>query len=528
MDLSKQNDSIPFFHQLMTEEVKQTNDYLNQWNSQYKKLENDFLSKRHNALNTLCLLKQQEAASKEDKTIVQSTETEVSSKDKLWSGAPPLEKALISCCTMGDMETNADGEAINDVEEDTWVIGALRETKILEFVGLVTLHCQDLASRSLVLAILERTHQLDEKIMENFEMTKQALASQHRYATGALAERDKPSPSKKRPRLSEGDREEVVPSSRIIVNPKPPPPQRLMTFLRTKGLEILSRWLMEASDAVVLDVPGNGRAEERTQIRPSPTGLLLLPMLEFLENIPFSKTVIVQSKINKTIKKLSKNVDSLVVSREQAEGRGRLDTWTHPDTGGLPVLAVQTALNNIKLSWERKAKESSKRNQSTSTVKDPLEQSNALLKDRLDDLKKMNSGDTNIPTWLVCVEKEEGKNVPTPEASNSQLYLRTVTVEEKARKERENERHHLLKKDLEMARQEKLKLLKKLREMKKPNETVECAQSTSRRGVKWKDGLPASSKQRKRDVLEDVFVFDRKHTKLVRFKNDVANQDDES
>ncbi|GAX09468.1 hypothetical protein FisN_6Lh153 [Fistulifera solaris] len=81
----------------------------------------------------------------------------------------------------------------------------------------------------------------------------------------------------------------------------------------------------------------------------------------------------------------------------------------------------------------------------------------------------------------------------------------------------------MMRKDLEKARQEKLKLLKKLREMKRPTEIPEPARPSSRRGVKWLDGLPASSKQRKRDVLERVFVFDNEHVKLVEFKNQAPN-----
>ena len=525
----KHTGQIPY-HQLMSEEPQLNN--VNNRNLLGRKFDRDFLSKRQQALTALCHLKEKGASTNvtEEKKVKPQSEFETSSsEDKLWCGASPLERALISCCTTGDAESGTDREAENDAEEDTWVTGALREPKILEFIRLTAMHCQDLASRSLVLAILERTHELDEMIKENFEMTRKVLASQSLDASVTKEEEeDKPSPSK-RPRISEGDRTAFVPDCRITVNPKPPPPRRLMLFLGTKGLQILSRWVLEASEPVIRDVPSNGTKEVRSQIRPSSTRLLLMPLLEFLENIPFSKSAIVQSKINKVIKKLSKQADSLV-SQAREEGRVRLEKWTHVDTGGLPVVAVQSALNNIKLSWEKKAKEAGKANGVTTAVDPPRGRLNALLQDRLDDLKKRDSGESDKPTWLVDVEKNERKAPPVPQNHNSQTHFKNTTAEDKARKERENERHHHMKKDLEKARQEKTQLLNMLREqMKKTTENVaEYTRPSSRRGVKWLDGLPASSKQRRRDVLESVFVFDKEHVKLVEYNtNDSVSESQE-
>lgn len=521
MECPKQShaDQIPY-HQLMTGEAKQND--LNHSRPRSRKCDRDFLSKRQQALTRLCRLKETAALKNapEEKQAEPQPENDISSsEDKLWNGASPLEKALISCCTTGDVQAGVDWEAEHDVEEDTWVTGALRETKILEFVGLAAIHCQDLASRSLVLAILERTHQLDEMIKENFEMTRQVLASQFSEAPGTVTEKEvQPSPSK-RPRISGGDGTINVAASPGMVNPKASPSRRLMLFLGTKGLQILSRWVAEASEAVIRDMPSNGKKEVRSQLMPSPTGLLLLAMLEFLENIPFNKHTIVQSKINKVIKKLSKQVDSLV-RQAQAEGRVRLEKWTHPDTGGLPVIAVQSALNKIKSSWEKKAKENSKGNDVATVLEDPLGRLNVLLKDRLDVLKKANPEE-------IEVEKEERKAPPAPTSSNLPIHFKNTTAEDKARKERENERHHLMKKDLEEARREKLELLKKLRAMKKTSENVEYARPSSRRGIRWKDGLTASSKQKRRDALESVFIFDKDHVKLVEYKTDSSNESQE-
>jgi hypothetical protein len=505
---------IPY-HQLMTNGTHEIE--TGKGNPLNRTVNRDYLSRRQEALNVLCRLKEQEAS----KHATDGKKTATDLKDDPWTGASSLEKALISCCTIGESPAGADLEAETDVEEDTWIAGALRETRILEFIGLMAMRCQDLASRSLALAVLERTHQLDERIQENFETTRIALASQSMDAPGRLAKTEDTPSLSKRPRISEDDRATTLQDSHVMVNPKPTPQRRLMLVLGAKGLQILSRWVLEASEPVIRDVPMNGTKEVRSEVRPSPTGLLLLPLLEFLEDIPFNKQAIVQSKINKVIKKLSKHVDFLV-SGAQAKGRVKLEKWTHVDAGGLPVIAVQSALNNIKLNWERKAKENGKENNVTTTFETPLGRLNNLLRERLDDLQKLESGEIDKPTWLAEVEQEERKASQIPDTNNAQIRPKSATAEEKARRERENERHHMMRKDLEKARQEKLKLLKKLREMKRPSEIQEPARPTSRRGVKWLDGLPASSKQRKRDVLESVFVFDNEHVKLVEYKIDTT------
>ncbi len=517
---TEETKQIPY-HQLMANGTHERE--TSKGNQLNRRVERDYLSRRQEALNVLCQLKEQEATKHavDGKKATKESGTESDSKDDLWSGASSLEKALVSCCTIGESPTGADWEAEIDVEEDTWIAGALRETKILEFIGLMAMRCQDLKSRSLVLAILERTHQLDERIQENFETTRIALASQSMDAS----ETEEKLPPTKRPRISEDDTSTTLQDSPVVVSPKPAPPRRLMLILAAKGLQILSRWVLEASEPVIRDVPTNGTKEVRSEVRPSPTGLLLLPLLEFLENIPFNKQAIIQSKINKVIKNLSKHVDSLV-SGAQTKGRVKLEKWTHVDTGGLPVIAVQSALNKIKLSWESKAKENGKDTHANATLETPSGRLINLLKERLGDLQKVESGKIDKPTWLVEVEREEGKDAQLTE-TNSQVRSRNTTAEEKARKERENERHHMMRKDLEKARQEKLELLKKLREMKKPNEIVEPARSSSRRGVKWLDGLPASSKQRKRDILERVFVFDNEHVKLVEFKSQSPDEIEE-
>lgn len=519
--------SIPSpYHQLMSEKTKQKN--LNQWKPLGRNAERDWLSKRQQVMTTLCRLKEHEAWKNAPEAVrtVPPTSAEESPDEKLWSGASTVERALISCCTLGEAQAGADLEPEDDSDEDAWLVGALRESQMLKFVGVMAMDCQDLASRSLVLAILERTHELDEKMNQNYDLVKRELSFQSLGASGSKPKIEDAPPPMKRLRIHD-NRTTTVPSSLVVVTPKPPPPRRLMKFLAAQGLKILSRWLVEASEPVIVEVANSEKNKFQPQVRPSPTGLLLLPLLEFLQNIPLNKHLITQSKINKVIKKLSKHVDSLV-SHAQSEGKVKLQQWTHADVGGCSLIEVQTALNKVKSSWETKAKEISKADNDSMIFDDPLGRLHSLLKDRLEDLKNVDSGEVDKPAWLLNAAKEEEKATPAHVNNNSATHFRSATTDEKARKERENERHDLMKEDLEKARQERLKLLKKLREMKKANDTIDEVRPLSRRTVKWKDGLPASSKQRRRDVLESVFVFDREHATLIKYQTEPIDDNQES
>jgi hypothetical protein len=82
----------------------------------------------------------------------------------------------------------------------------------------------------------------------------------------------------------------------------------------------------------------------------------LLPLLAFLSNISFDRQLVTQSKINKEIRKLSKQIDEIVQLGKTGQSKSRVDAITHPVAGGLPVVQVQKALNDLKESWGHKAK----------------------------------------------------------------------------------------------------------------------------------------------------------------------------
>lgn len=110
----------------------------------------------------------------------------------------------------------------------------------------------------------------------------------------------------------------------------------MQPFLEAGGMKLLARWLVDSFTAL------KGLA--------SPTGCLLLPILQLLKSIPFNKEVVVESHVNKTIRRLRKAVDALVDGLDPT----MLDQ-KHPITGGLPVGLVLSALDDLMSAWKQAA-----------------------------------------------------------------------------------------------------------------------------------------------------------------------------
>lgn len=442
-----------------------------------RKLQGDYISQRYRAFH--------------EDPLAQKTTPTAARNNSLWLGVSPLEKALASCCEWPDAKG-----------PDALVGGALVKEKVLLFIGIITLQCLDIGSRALGLAILERSMQVDEE-----ERLAQVDAPASLESTFADAE-----PSKKRRRRD--DSSPVPPTKPDNMSS----PDRIEAFLAAGGLRILSRWLIDATTAVSVPrpkpPPGNNGRVPRDKSAPeekySPTGPLLLPLLEFLSNMAFDRQAVMQSKINKEIRKLSKEIDEIVQTALEQYSKVKLDALTDPAAGGMSVTKVQKALNKLKESWGLKAK---KANPEAATAPDPFAALKVSLQERLETLLACESGLEEKPEWLLKVEvvqKEKEKKRP---------LKKRPSTEQLARRERENERSAMMKEDLRKAAQERSELLRKLREMKQKTEVDDRAteRKTGRRGVQWRDGLGPASKLRKRDLLEEVFVF---------VKDNLGNEED--
>jgi hypothetical protein len=103
--------------------------------------------------------------------------------EKWWCGASPLERALASCCTLhpddyvlsGSFARETNVKSVNrkrkyapsNEDDEDLVAGALSLDKISKFIGLLSMHCHDVSSRALALAILEQTQEADEIEIED-------------------------------------------------------------------------------------------------------------------------------------------------------------------------------------------------------------------------------------------------------------------------------------------------------------------------------------------------------------------------
>ena len=478
------------YHFLMSEEAKEANASKRRLD---RKLQRDYLSKRQRAFQ-------------DTKTTANEAET---ADDVLWSGASPLERALVACCTSPHSSYESEDE------HDDLEVGALVNSKIAHFLGIVALHAHSVCSRALALAILERTQELDDRIYRNYELTRAATM---KNSTAVKQETTPPgaedSPLRKKARLKveddDGETAKTNGSASLIVPVKPPPPRRMPQFLSAGGLRLLSRWLVEAStpmepptsttsnNSAAPPRRASSSSNTRANLFPSATGALLLPLLQLLARIPFDKILVTQSKINKNIRDLSKALDAAST------------TQTDPVVvagGCWSVSEIQDAVNHVKSVWataaaaQAKIEENDDEKESDSL--NPLHKISRLVQERLTAVEQWKAGVTETrPQWLAAPKAPK----KTRSAKHTQHKQST---EQMARREREHERAALMKQDLEEARRERQELLRKLRDIKKIKaaEQEQVLAQPSRRRVQWKDGIGPASKLRKRELLEEVRIY---------------------
>ena len=490
----------------------------------------------------------------------------------LWAGVSNLERAIISCCEgeprEGDETLRGELEMMeskdgNDEDLFKTEPEARKNDGVHKFLHLLAIHCHDLPSRSLALAVLERSleeDQLDaidqqEQQLEQ-EKVKSVMAMLDSSSNGTPEENGTDNaeglvdpPPLKRMRLREPQTKAPSPSVRAqdgTLNDKSSDgvaegseelavyDGRVHTFLMAGGLRILQRWLTEASTPVPApDPPKLSNPSRRPQrpsasstdsttpsdTVPSPTGQLLLPLLQFLKNIPFDFQLVKKTKVNKQISRFSKEIDSLIKSfKEQGMDDKKLELLDHPKAGGSPLLQIKKAMDELKDTWAEKAKTAPKqasRKESYKGVKN-------LILDRLEVLKAFEESEESgpppmeKPSWLVRVEDIQKAKSHKRQRSQTKTKTPGHNTADMARREREREREAMMKEDLQKAREQKRILEKRLRELKQQQgqngsgeETPSSRNqsNTNQRRIRWKDGLGPSARDRIRQRLEQVFIL---------------------
>jgi hypothetical protein len=426
-------------------------------------------------------------------------------KHDIWDGVSKVERDLVCCC-----------EKPEENEDDRDAYGALDIEKEIRFSGILARDCHTIPTRCLALAILERT--LDTSLLEmeeeddsekedgeNEEEEMEGVASDDErdddWKPGQKRRRSprhmKDQQKRKRQRTNKEEKEDKREDEEV---------GRLEQFLAAGGLKILNRWLIEAADEEeqppLKSPPGSIRKPQPTGPKPPAGRPLILPILRFLERIPFDKKLVMDSKINKQIRKLGKQVDGILEARARGKHRREdLENWTtEPTSAETDALDhVQDAVDTVKSSWEQMAKKQNDK------FTDPFESLKEKMRERLDILTQFETGAIPKPDWLETQEpdKDAKKKAATPKRPNTQ---------ELAAKERKAEREDL-KNALRAAADEHRERMAVLRETlrKRKEESAPSIRHKKAGGKKvvWKDDMRTQT-NRNRKLLEEVFLFEKK------------------
>lgn len=456
----------------------------------------------------------------------------------VWANVNTVERSLVQCC-----------EIPEEMSEDALLGpepfvsgrtgcghfpllggGALRKDKEILFLGIIAKDCRTLSSRSLALAILERTLQTHFFEVEEEEEAKQlqaekAAKEKQSEEEGESSEEEEEAIEVEAEENEDDDEEEAQVgrkrrrSTRISKRgPKYKRTKRkvektedeeksgqfaekqqtdyekigrLQQFFAGGGLKVLKRWLEDALEDEIV----TKKSSNELTLQTSSTRSLILPVCKFLEQIPFDKNLVVESKINKQIRRIDKEIDNLLTAHANNEhDQDDLKGWTPESTAGdaTGLMAVKEAVKSLKKTWQVNAK------QKGEGFEDPFKTLIEVLRERLGPVSEFEAGTGPRPEWMVNQEDISKK----PKKSRVELAAKERMMEVKI----ENERTDARRKELEEARRKHSEYVKKLREkMQKVNNTA-LEKKTSSKRIKWKDGL-ISKEYRDRKTLEEVFVF---------------------
>jgi hypothetical protein len=364
-------------------------------------------------------------------------------KPGLWSGATSIEIALTKCCDIGGGENDSLEEAVE---------GALSTEKVMTFLELLVRYCYKAPSRILALAILERTIEKDrlDLLRRNSEFR---------------------------------DSKEV--------------PSCFSRFLISGGLKILNQWLIDAMTpsqkippishpCKKLKSSVQHQASQTHIVTTSPDGPLLKPLLELLEKIPLDKALITSTKINKTIRKLDKQLSNLPKRS------------TDPHAGGYIVQDIQKAIESLKESWRKEQEET--------YAKDPFQRIQQELTDRLLVLEEYDAGKIEKPEWLeqfetlekLAKDKKEFSKM-TPEQRNRQLKLL----------------------DIQRKREEADKRMEALLVKKRLASKLLHVSSKPKKNLRWKDGKNKGDGSE----MEEVFYYPPESINETSEDNEDSDED---
>lgn len=394
--------------------------------------------------------------------------------EELWRGVSSWERTMVSFC-----------EKPSSCYGSPAVKGALNEDVAVKFVGFMAIHCQDVPSRALALAILERSLIADGK-GTSAEVVDSNMGTNSNVTDAAHSE------------------DPLVPKQ------NPTPIQgRVRKVLGAGGLKLLHQWLAEAVTPIKAkpttssELGGGKNSGAVKADRPSLSSALLLPLLRFLSVIPFDMRMIKDSKTDQLVHKLRQKIKKL------ADDGAKDSFWKERCyllVGEATIDTVKEALDQIKSNWkaahERMVSENSLLERES--IDDPFDDIIVLLKERKAILE--NVSNQNKPEWLVRLREKEIK----VDQKRKRKRLSTAELE---KLERAKERSAMLREDLEKAQEYKRQCQARLRELEKKKDEnnkqgVAIHSSRSKNRVRWKDGRNSLTGGRNRSLLEQVFIIE--------------------
>ena len=465
------------------------------------RLENDYLTKRQKAF--------------------QSKLSDTDDHSDLWVGTSQLERQLVQCCENDEDNNN---EHPTDPNEG----GTLDKDKEIRFLGILARDCHTMASRCLALAILERTlethlNETEEDLDDDTDAESQDGEDTEGLPSDDEHDGDWMPGSRGKPRSPGSRRKQRQSNEKKTSLDQDGERDRLDDFLAGGGLKILNRWLIDASTPVAVPSPKSSTSENAKEppaldLKPSPMRPLILPILSILEHMPFDKKLVMESKINKQIRKLEKQLDGILEAR--AKGRHRSEdllNWTiqPPGNAADALEEVREAINAVKEAWGEMAKKN------TEKIQDPFQSLKNRIRNRLDILTDFEAGRIQRPDWFVEREEKKKKSkLSTKQLAAKERQSEREDLHKSLRAEKE--RRERLQKSLRAAQDEhKLniaRLRQKLIKQQAVSESTTRGKRVGGKSVRWKDSM--LTKNRNRELLEEVFVFPKELPPAALYHSD--------
>ena len=510
--------------------------------------------------------------------VVRSLEERIPSS--VWDGVSSVEKEMILCCEATDVITTptpmnifrvvgrGSGTSSSNPHINDHLYyplgGVLAVDKEVHFATILAAKQHTMGTMSLAVAILERTIEQylweqqqqqqqqspvkteqngEERVgnvsaadSEDFSDPDSTKTRSSRFTRIQKAEQQGGSNNKKRSAANRTSHKLVsdVGTDNMKKERTACRNERLERFFGAGGLRVLSEWL---SDAAAYEEPvqfkaqsnskqqkGDTNGQPKVTVVASSTRPIALSILRFLEHIPFDKTCVTESKINKQVQKLGKKISSTIDAYERGSAPPEdIENWNLD-----PSVQVADALNQVgdavaavKKSWKEKAKVDD-----ATAYMDPFKPLRDTMKARVKEYVMFQEGDGKAggngvkkPEWYrPPTSNKSGTKRPSSEENVSAEEQKKRKTLEMAAKERMAEREKFQQQlsEVRKKQQETLaKLQDKLRKRMEssrnnggPRLAAAASDSATATGrVSWKDG-EKSSYRRDRRVLEEVFVFD--------------------